>query len=209
MSWGVKGVAKGVMTTDGDLIQRVLCGDAAAFDALYERHASAVRRRLVQVVRDEAAADDLLQETFLRLWTRAEQWEGTGSVAGWLMRIATNLALNHLRSKRRRPARPLELSAAPEEDAELLVPGWMIDTAGLRPDEQAEHAERRAIAARLVGTLPEHQRRVVELAHEAGLDIGEIAEQLDIPPGTVKSRLHYARASLARKWRDLAKENGQ
>ena len=98
-----------MVATDGDLIQRVLCSDAAAFDALYERHASAVRWRLVQVVRDEAAADDLLQETFLRLWTRAEQWQGTGSVAGWLMRIATNLALNHLRSKRRRPARPRPL----------------------------------------------------------------------------------------------------
>lgn len=90
-----------MVVTDGDLIQGVLRGDAAAFDELYERHASAVRRRLVQVARDEAAADDLLQETFLRLWTRAEQWQGTGSVAGWLMRIATNLALNHLRSKHR------------------------------------------------------------------------------------------------------------
>ena len=209
MSLGVKGVAKGAMTTEGDLIQRVLDGDAGAFDALYERHACAVRRRLVQVVRDEAAADDLLQETFLRLWTRAEQWQGTGSVAGWLMRIATNLALNHLRSMRRRPARPLELPATPEEDSDLRVPGWMIDNAGLRPDEQAEHAERRAIAARLVGTLPEHHRRVVELAHEAGLDIAEIAERLDIPPGTVKSRLHYARAILAQKWSNLAKENGQ
>jgi RNA polymerase sigma-70 factor (ECF subfamily) len=203
------------MTSDGDLIQGVLCGDAGAFDALYERHAAAVRRRLVQVVRDEAAADDLLQETFLRLWTRAEQWQGTGSVAGWLMRIATNLALNHLRSRRRRPSRPLELPGAPgmpggpEDEAELLVPGWMIDNAGLRPDEQAEHAEWRAIAAELVGALPEHQRRVIELAHEAGLDIGEIAEELDIPPGTVKSRLHYARATLAHKWRDLAKEDGQ
>jgi RNA polymerase sigma factor (sigma-70 family) len=197
------------MTTDGDLIQGVLGGDAAAFDALYERHASAVRRRLVQIVRDEAAADDLVQEVFLRLWTRAEQWQGTGSVAGWLMRIATNLALNHLRSMRRRPSRPLELPATPQEDSDTLVPGWMIDAAGLRPDEQAELAERRAIAARLVGTLPEHQRRVVELAHEAGLDTGEIAEQLEIPPGTVKSRLHYARATLAHKWRDLSKENGQ
>jgi RNA polymerase sigma-70 factor (ECF subfamily) len=205
----VKGVAKGVMATDRDLIRKVLEADAAAFDELYERHASAVRRRLVRIVRDEAAADDLLQETFLKLWTRAEQWQATGSVAAWLARIATNLALNHLRSKRRRPARPLELPESSGDESELLVPGWMIDNAGLRPDEQAEHAERRAIAARLLGTLPEHQRRVVELAHEAGLDIGEIAEELDIPPGTVKSRLHYARATLAQKWKDLAKENGQ
>lgn len=197
------------MATDRDLIRKVLEADAAAFDELYERHASAVRRRLVRIVRDEAAADDLLQETFLKLWTRAEQWQATGSVAAWLARIATNLALNHLRSKRRRPARPLELPESSGDESELLVPGWMIDNAGLRPDEQAEHAERRAIAARLLGTLPEHQRRVVELAHEAGLDIGEIAEELDIPPGTVKSRLHYARATLAQKWKDLAKENGQ
>ena len=78
-----------------------------------KRFSSAMKARSAAIscylVRDEPAAEDLLQETFLRVWTRAGQWNGQGTFKGWLFRIATNLALNHLRTRRRRPEQPLEL----------------------------------------------------------------------------------------------------
>ena len=200
------------MTTDRDLTRRMLAGDADAFDALFDRYAPQVRRRLLRIVRDESVADDLLQEVFLRLWTRAEQWEERGSLLGWLLRMATNLALNHLRAVRRRRQQPLEYTTGSDrpldddDEDEDLVPGWMIDAASLRPDEISERAEEREALWGLVDSLPERQREVLRMAHEAEMDIAEIADQLGVPPGTVKSRLHYARSGLAKRFKRLTEE---
>ena len=71
------------MTNERDLIQAIIAGDTAAFDTLFDRYEESVRRRLVSVVKDATTAEDLLQEVFLRLWTRADQWRGRGSVQGW------------------------------------------------------------------------------------------------------------------------------
>ena len=95
------------MSSDQDLVRRMLGGDEAAFEALAARYGPAVRRRLLAIVRVEATADDLLQEVLLRLWTRGGQWQGKGSLAAWLLRTATNLALNQVRTVRRRRSRPL------------------------------------------------------------------------------------------------------
>src|SRR5512147_1274456 len=92
---------------------------AEAFDLLFERHAAAVRSALLRIVRDEPAADDLLQEVFLLVWRRAGQWKAQGSFKGWLFRIATNRALNHLRSLRWRPEQPLQPPEDLEEGGEL------------------------------------------------------------------------------------------
>ena len=69
-----------------------------------------MQAHIARIVREPAATEDLVQEVFLRVWTRAEQWQGSGTVKGWLYRIATNLSLNHLRSVKRRPQQPLEIS---------------------------------------------------------------------------------------------------
>ena len=104
------------MPTDPELMGQIAAGGPeaeAAFDMLFGRHSSFVAARLGRMVRHGGAADDLLQEVFLRLWTRAEQWDGRGSLRAWLGRIATNLALNHLRSVRRRRLRPGTSSGVP------------------------------------------------------------------------------------------------
>ena len=192
---------------DKALVERVAAGDAEAFEALLERYGEAVRRHVGRIVRFGGAADDLAQEAFLRLWTRAEQWDGRGSFRGWLFRIATNLALNHLRSVRRRRHQPLDPSPPEplsDEDDEPLAPAWMIDASALGPDVVAELAEERELCRRLIDRLPEGKREVFRLAHEAELPVRDIAEALAIPEGTVKSRLHYARKRLAREWKALA-----
>jgi len=194
------------MPSDEDLVRRVRSRDAQAFDALFARHSQAVRSRLVRIVRDEAAAEDLLQEVFLRLWTRSGQWTGGGTVRAWLLGIATNLALNHLRSARRRRHRPLEVRAPPGEEDEDLLPGWMIDASTLGPDAAAELAERTELFRRFIDGLPEEKREVMRLVQEEQMDIGQIAEQLGIPVGTVKSRLFYARRMLERSWKDIETE---
>ena len=188
------------MESDQDLMGRIQRGDAAAFDALFDRHGGAVRRRLAAIVRDEYWVEDLTQEVFLRLWTRCRQWSGRGSPAGWLGRIATNLALNHLRSQRRRPQKPLLARPDGEDDPQRT--DWPADELAFDPAELLERAERLESFRRRLDALPEAKRAVMKMVYEEDMDIATVAEELGIPEGTVKSRLHYA---LKRLGRDLGR----
>jgi len=195
------------MLSDQDLVARVLERDAHAFEALFERYAEMIRRHLARIVDNAAAAQDLMQETFLRVWTRAEQWDGRGSFAGWLYRIATNLAFNHLRSVRRRREQPLEIQDdegdAESEGERNLLPFWVADDSTPSPDAAMEQAERREQVQRLVASLPQDKREVLILVHEMEMSIHDAADELGIPEGTAKSRLHYAKKRLARQWQDM------
>ena len=97
------------MPSDRELIEQIRERNTDAFDILFERYRHAIHKRLLRIVRDESAAEDLGQEVFLRLWTCAAQWDGRGELGAWLYRIATNLALNHLRTVHRRRQQPLEI----------------------------------------------------------------------------------------------------
>jgi len=197
------------MPSDQDLMKRMRAGDSAAFDVLFERYGLEIRTRLFRIVNDDAAAEDLLQEVFLRLWTRADQWQERGPLIGWLLRMAANLALNYQRSMRLRRHQPLEFPGGPtnpDRDDDSLLPGRMIDTASLRPDQILERAEQAERLRTMIDALPQAQRDVIRMVHEAEMDIREVAGRLGIPPGTVKSRLHYARNELARELKHLTEE---
>ena len=190
------------MLSDQDLVQRILERDAHAFEAIFERYAETIRRHLARLTENDASAQDLVQETFLRVWTRAEQWDGRGSFAGWLYRIATNLAFNYLRSMRRRREQPLEALAAEDEAEQDYLPAWMMDPSP-GPDAAFESIERSERFRHLVQGLPEDKRDVLYLVHEMEMSIHDAADELGIPEGTAKSRLHYAKKRLAHEWQDL------
>jgi RNA polymerase sigma-70 factor (ECF subfamily) len=196
--------------SDEDLVARVRERDTRAFELLFARYNEHILRHLAYIVRSDtahppdAAAQDLVQEVFLRAWTRAEQWDGRGSFKAWLYRIATNLALNHLRSVRRRREQPLVVEDTWDEgDKENLVPAWMVDDSTLGPGAALEQAERLAHFRQLVDDLPASKREVFHLVHELEMSVRDAADELGIPVGTAKSRLHYARKRLARQWQDL------
>jgi len=186
------------MLSDEELIRRIVRRDAGAFEIFYARHRDRINRHVMRMVHDADGAEDLTQEAFLRVWTCAEQWDGRGACLSWLLRIATNLAYNQLRSRGRRRELPLELS----DDEEHPAPGWMLDAASLGPEAVYEQSERRDLIRRLVENLPEEKRQVIRLVHEAEMEIHDVAATLGIPEGTVKSRLFYARKQLAREWKD-------
>jgi RNA polymerase sigma-70 factor (ECF subfamily) len=186
-----------MLLSDEELMGRIVRRDAGAFEVFYARHRDRIHWHLLRMVHDADGAEDLTQEAFLRVWTRAEQWDGSGACLSWLLRIATNLACNQLRSRSRRKELPLE----PMDDEEHPAPGWMIDAASLGPEAVYEQAERRDLIRRLVEDLPEEKRLVIRLVHEAEMEIHDVAETLGIPEGTVKSRLYYARKQLAREWK--------
>ena len=190
--------------SDEELVRGVIDGRQEDFAVLFERHRAEVRRHLQRIHRNDEDAADVTQEVFLRLWHRAGQWKGEGSLLAWLLRIATNLALNHIRSVRRRREEPLQpVSATEGEEDDGRVPDWMIDASTLPPDEVLALAERRRLLREMVTRLPEDRRKVIRLVYDGHMDTRRAARELGIPEGTVKSRIHHARKQIARSWRDL------
>jgi len=189
---------------DRELINRIAQKDVEAFEMLYSRHGHAIRRHLSRMCRDAGAAEDLAQEVFLRVWTRANQEKGHATPKAWIFRIATNLMLNHIRSVRRRRERPLNIliDIGDNGEDESFAPDWMIDLSSRGPDAVFEELEQCELLWRFVDDLPEGKREAMHLVYDAEMEIREAAEALGIPEGTVKSRLHHARKQVAQDWRE-------
>ena len=182
-------------------MRRVAARDQEAFAILFARHRARVAESLLWATRDPNLAEDVTQEVFLRIWNRAGQWSGQGSFRAWLFRIARNLSLNQLRSRNRRREQPLETPPPwDEEEEEPPVPGWMIDRAALGPDLALERAEQRRILQELIDALPEEKREVFQMVYGDEVALREVAQRLEIPEGTVKSRLFHARRQIAEAW---------
>lgn len=180
---------------DEALMHAAARGDAGAFDLLAERLRPALAARVHGIVRDAGSAEDLLQEALLRAWTRSDQWDGRGSVSAWLGRIATNLALNHLRTVRRRRETPLT-----DEDEAGPAAVSRHQDARTSPERHAEDADTGRRLRDLITALPGAKREALTLACDEDLSIAEIADRLGVPEGTVKSRLYHARRWLAAQW---------
>jgi RNA polymerase sigma-70 factor, ECF subfamily len=192
------------LPTDQTLMIKVQSGDKLAFDLLYERYTLVIRCYLLRILHSEAAADDVAQDVFLRVWTHAQQWSAKGPFKAWLYRIATYQAFNALRAANRHPQQALSDpdSQFIEGDEIYSFQAWIVDTSTLEPGVALELAERQRQLGQLIDRLPEEKREVFSLVEQMELSIQNVAERLGIPEGTVKSRLHYARNWLSQNWSD-------
>ena len=177
--------------TDAELISRVRRGEAAALEALYDRYAAWMLGLAVRIVGEHEAAEDILQESFFQVWSRAESFDpARGAFPAWLTTIVRSRSIDHLR---RRSARPPLVSAkddtADERWANLPAPGPDV------PAIVAERDQRRRVRGALA-TLPEDQRQVLELSYFGGLTRREIAVRLQLPEGTVHTRAPLALQKL-------------
>jgi RNA polymerase sigma factor (sigma-70 family) len=170
---------------DDALLARVAGGDAAALAELYRRHAGRLLAFLQRYARDRMVAEEILQDTLLAVWRSAHRFAGRSGVRTWLFAIARRQAHNRLRV--------LE----PPRVALDSIAGWADPSPG--PAEWAAASARGAAIADALGALAPHHREVLALAFAAAVPHREIAEILGVPVGTVKSRLHHARAALARE----------
>jgi RNA polymerase sigma-70 factor (ECF subfamily) len=162
-------------------------GDVAAFDALFGRWAAPLLRYLERMMRDTATAEDLVQETFLRVHGARERYEPQAKFSTWLYQIATNLARNELRRPRRRdPHRSLDGDGAPP-----------LRAAEPASDDVAHARRLSAEALRELAALPENQRAALWLSAVEGLPYAEVATALDVSPQAVKALVHRARSALA------------
>lgn len=173
---------------DKELIRQVASGDERAFLALYDRYAAQVHALTLRILSDPMLAEEATQDTFLKLWSRARLYLAErGPLTVWLLTIARRTALDRLRVEARRPT----LSTADDPD----------DVWRVIPDSKttSEESRWRALHLAVQSLAPDH-RQVIELAYYQGLSQSEIAEELDWPLGTVKTRMRAAMEQLRRVW---------
>jgi RNA polymerase sigma-70 factor (ECF subfamily) len=175
--------------TDDELMARMAADDRRALEDLYDRHAATVMGLAVRIVDDRGLAEEIVQETFFRVWKQSVSFDGArGQVTTWLFGIARNLAIDALR---RRKVRPQPLQHETEVTQLDLLTDPADDPADIAWTALAYERVRQAMAE-----LPLDQRRVLELAYFDGLTRQEIAQQLDAPLGTVHTRARLALGKL-------------
>jgi RNA polymerase sigma-70 factor (ECF subfamily) len=169
---------------DPSLLRRVATGDRTALVLLYERHGSVVLAQLGLVVADRGLAEEVLQDTMLAVWNGAATFRGQSRVRSWIIAIARRQLRDRLRKHRPDLLDDQRLAERPAPE-----PG---------PEEQALDRAEAAAVATAIRSLGLPHREVLGLVFGAGLTLAEAADVLDIPLGTVKSRLAAARNALAR-----------
>ncbi len=172
------------MISDGELILRLQSGSLHALGELYDRHQHMVYRTALAVTGDEAAAADLLQDVFLRMHRFADRIDHNRPLEPWLYRATTNLTYTYVK-RRKRWLQPLEDMAE-----------WLTGGKKQSPSYLAEKDEEWQDIHQAITGLPLSQRMVVVLYYINDLSLQEISEVLDVPVGTVKSRLYYGRKAL-------------
>lgn len=187
------------------LVQAVAAGSEEALAVLYDRHVDGIHAVALRLAGDRQLAEEVVQETFLVLWNRAELFEpATASLGTWLRAIARNRTVDRLRAAGRRPVLAPLPSGGPgdsQDDRALdrLPPHLAViggATPAPDPEEAAEAAESHAAVVRALATMPDVERSVIVLAYREGLTQAEIAGRLAWPLGTVKTRTRRALARL-------------
>jgi len=170
---------------DEDLVRRFRAGDPGAFTELVRRHQQRVYSLCVRMLGDAEAAADVAQDTFLAVLRKIDGFRGDSAFTTWLHRVAVNACYDELRRKQRRPM----LHVIPEDSPEREPGPAVVDHA----DEVAGTSD----AAAALASIPDEFRVALVLADVQDLAYAEIARVLDVPVGTVKSRVHRGRIALA------------
>jgi RNA polymerase sigma-70 factor (ECF subfamily) len=190
-----------VPTDEAAVVLRVAAGSEAALETIYDRHAPAIFAAAYRLTSDRGTAEEVVQETFLALWNRAETFDASvGSLAAWLHTIARNRAIDRLRAAGRRPSLvALSSAAAVDEDPtaalDRLVSGGSVVAAAttpVSPEAAFEAVGLHEAIGTALAAMPDVERTVILLAYQQELSQSEIADRLGWPLGTVKTRTRRA-----------------
>lgn len=180
-------------TTDENLLRLIAQHDATALATLYDRHAQTIYNLIMRIVREPASADEILQDTFWQVWRKAAEFQGAGAATAWLYRIARNKSLDRLRRQKTEP-QPVLSDEAPEGSG---IWATLAAVDGNVEQIAAQEWQRQDIHKALAN-IPADQRRSLELAYFEGMTQREIAAHMQVPVGTVKTRVRIGLEKLER-----------
>ncbi|RME47675.1 MAG: sigma-70 family RNA polymerase sigma factor [Chloroflexi bacterium] len=169
---------------EAQLVARAKEGDIEAFEALYEQYKGSVYRTVLAITHDRGAAEEILQESFLRAFQHIDSVREGAPISPWIHRIAINLSYTWV-------ARRSRLLTSLEQVVDRLTA-----SPGSSPERAVEQDELQQVVREAIDQLEFRQRATIVLFYLEGFSLAEIAEIMDCPVGTVKSRLHYAREKL-------------
>jgi len=185
---------------DALLVERVKQGDQRAFALLVAKYERRVQRLLSRLVRDSAEIEDITQEAFIKAYRALPQFRGESAFYTWLYRIAINTAKNYLATKSRRPVTVGEFQGA--DDGEFFDLGDVVEDNNT-PDAVLHSRQVAEAVNAAIEALPEDLKAAITLRDIEGLSYEEIAQAMDCPIGTVRSRIFRAREAIAQRLRPL------
>lgn len=185
--------------TDNQLVARTLGGDVAAFNDLVVRWEPSLYRFVVRYLGDAEEARDVCQEAFMRAYTNLDRFRGQAKFSSWLYQIALNQCRTRFRRKKTRPTVSLDED---EQQSHLQL----VPAAGDAPETAAIKSQHATTLQAALSDLPEEQRTAIILKEYHGLKFREIAEILETPESTIKSRLYHGLESLAKSLGHLQTE---
>lgn len=191
----------GELESDVYLVERALDGDIVGFEKLVSRYQNKLLGYVARMTNgDRDEAEDIVQEAFIKAYRSLDGFRGQSSFSTWIYKIATNLCIDHARARKRRPQSAYSLDEPYEKDGDEGG-GREIADDRFEPGKGVERDEMRQLVRETVASMPEKQRQVLVMCDLQGMAYEDIAAALDIPLGTVKSRIFHARADLARRLR--------
>lgn len=178
-------------------------GETGALEVLIDRHHDKLMRFLIRLLNDKSAADDVFQETFIQVHLSADTYDAERRFEPWLFTIAANKARDLLRKTSRRKALDLSspIQGAGSSDGATFAD--LLAGPGQTAAVEVTTSERERLVQRAVSDLPVSLREVILLAYFQKMSYNQIADVLQIPLGTVKSRLHSAVATFGKRWKEL------
>ena len=189
--------------TDEELLVAYRTGETGAFEMLVERYRNDLVQFLQRFLGSRAAADDVFQDAFLQIHLSAESFDASRRFKPWLYTIAANKARDFHRKRRRRAAVSLSAPVGSADGRETTLVD-LLDGDDEAVDTSLLEEEKQRLVKQVVDDLPAHYREILLLSYFQKLSYNQISDTLQIPLGTVKSRLHSAVAHFASSWQDAS-----
>ncbi len=193
----------GEQNVDQELVRRVQEGDKKAFDLLVIKYQQRIAKLISRYVRDQDEVQDVAQEAFIKAYRALPRFRGDSAFYTWLYRIAINTAKNYLVAQGRRPP-----ATDVEAEEAVYVDGGMKMSDRDTPEQLIQRDEVERVIFDTIDSLPEELRTAITLREMEGLSYEEIAETMDCPIGTVRSRIFRAREAIETKMKPLLESRG-
>ena len=193
----------GPTTSDEHLMLAFKSGDARAFATLVQRHRGPVYNFILRFVGHRQRAEDVLQETWLKVVRNSSEWQPKAKFTTWVYTIARNLCVDSARKESFRKADSLDAPASNDESDGRSMGDLVADDKGLTPDRAAHNVRIRPMIEKALESLPTEQREVFLLREYQGIGFKEIAEVTGVNENTVKSRMRYALEGLRKRLGEL------